>query len=103
MRLMRNVISLFFVVVLTVSQSTLADNAMKHSRTMDLTTNPLWLVIGGLPLRFSFGVTDRIAVGLNLAGAFFGFGESKVLGVSGGVDAKFYLSGLPCLSRWLVC
>ncbi|HXW54061.1 MAG TPA: hypothetical protein VEL47_08160 [Myxococcota bacterium] len=99
MKLLKKLTFWIFIAVFFVSQSTMA-NPKSLNRTMDITVYPISLIVGRVPLRFSFAVADRVALGINLAGVFFGLGESKVLGVSGGVDAKFYLTGRVYEDGW---
>lgn len=94
---------LLFTLVAFTSMSILAlDTGKRSQKNMDISVDPASLLMGTIPVRFSFGVTDNIAVGVRAYGTFFGIGEQTVVGFGGALDAKFYLSGKTFEDGWYV-
>ena len=103
MNLASKQIALIFVAMFLMPRFLLADIPPDlHRRNMDITTNPGALIFGSLPLRFSFAVAPRVALGIGASGKFFGYGHNSVLGFGGSLDAKFFLSGHAYESSWYV-
>ena len=76
-------------------------NAMAKERIMDITVNPAWLLIGAIPLRFSVGLSDHI-LRINVTVYFLAFMDIKNTRVSGGLDAKFYLTNHVYNDSWYI-
>ncbi len=72
-------------------------------KNMEISINPLQLFLGTIPLTFRVAVTNRLAIGINVQGQFFGFGkDTKVWSVGGGLSTKFFLSGTAISDSWYV-
>lgn len=75
-------------------------SSVSMARNMDITIEPGALIGGVLPLRVSFGVTPKVALGLSAATKLYGYDSAKTLGFSGGIDAKIYLTGHTFNDSW---
>ena len=86
-----------------LSSNIMAEEPVQHARkTMEISVNPLMLALGYLPLNFRVALTNKMALGLQAYGRFFGFGNYKIHGGGGGISAKFFLNGTAISDSWFV-
>lgn len=72
-------------------------------KNMSISVEPASILIGQIPVRYSIGITDTVALGVSAYGQFFAMGsDHKIFGVGGGVDSKFNLSGKNYSDSWYI-
>jgi len=72
------------------------------TKNMSLSIDPIDLFAGSIPLTFRVKVANRLSIGLSGYDKIFGTGTTQVLGVGGGLSAKFHLSAPAFTDGWYV-
>lgn len=104
---MRTTFRLFtlpLLALLFLANQTLAEHHPGHPRKkMELSVNPLQLLLGSLPLTFRVALSEKVALSLSAQGRFLSLGgDTNFYGGGGGVGVKFYLSGAAIEDSWYI-
>jgi hypothetical protein len=81
----------------------LATTAWSNSaKNMSVSIDPIDLLAGSIPLTFRVKLANRFSLGLSGYDKIFNTGTTPVLGVGGGLSAKFHLSAPAFTDGWYV-
>ncbi len=80
-----------------------AENGVDLRRTKEISSNPLQLLGGALPISFRFALSDKAALGVHAIANFFDFQDrTDHFGIGLGLSGKFFLSNLAFEDSWFI-
>ncbi|HXW60043.1 MAG TPA: hypothetical protein VEK06_00745 [Myxococcota bacterium] len=74
----------------------------QDSKNMSLSVDPIMLAGGAIPLIFQTRISDRFSLCITGYDKVFSFSKTKLLGVGGGIGAKFHLSAPGYEDGWYI-
>jgi hypothetical protein len=74
----------------------------QNPKNMSLSLDPIMLAGGSIPLTFQAKVSERLSLSISGYDKVYSFTKTKLLGVGGGLGAKFHLSAPGFEDGWYI-
>lgn len=74
----------------------------QEPKNMSLSVDPIMLAGGAIPLTFTMKIAERFSLSLTGYDKVYSFSKTKLLGVGGGLGAKFHLSAPAFEDGWYI-
>lgn len=96
-------IKILTIIIVGVFAATLdAQQEYQNEKNMALCIDPIMLAGGAIPLTFQMRVSERFSLSLTGYDKVFSLSKTKLLGVGGGIGAKFHLSRPAFEDGWYI-